>query len=471
MNHRDVLRHPIFNHIQKVADEQQLATYVIGGFVRDALLNKPCKDIDIVCVGDALGLAQTVATRLKSATKVITFKNFGTAMFKWRGWQIEFVSARRESYKRTSRHPTVVSGTLEDDQKRRDFTLNTLALSLNQHSFGQLKDPFNGQQHLHNHIIKTPRDAKVTFTDDPLRMMRAIRLATQLDFCIAHEALSAITACLHRLAIVSQERITEELNKIIASKKPAHGFRLLDNTGLLKLIFPELVALKGQTTIDGQSHKDNFSHTLQVLTNVAEVSNNLWLRWAALLHDIAKPHTKRFVPGAGFTFHGHEDLGARMVPGIFRRMRLPLKDKMHYVQKLVGLHRQPIALVEDQVTDSAVRRLCHKAGEALTDLMLLCRADITSKNHQKVRQYLHNFEQVEAKIRAVSSKDYVRNLQPVITGEVIMKTFDLTPCSTVGTIKQAIKNAILDGTIQNTYTEAYAYMLETAKRQGLVPCP
>lgn len=463
-------RHTLFRTIQKVADERQSPTYVVGGFVRDLLLKRDAKDIDIVCVGSGIELAVAVAQALGiKEEKIQIFKRYGTAMFLWKEYEIEFVGARKESYTADSRNPAVENGTLDDDQQRRDFTINALAIGLNHDNYGKLIDPFDGVKDLENRIIRTPTDPYITFSDDPLRMMRAIRFATQLNFTILPATLEAIQKTKDRIEIISKERIIDELNKIVQSPTPSYGFKFLFDTGLLHLIFPEMVALYGVETINGQSHKDNFYHTLQVLDNIAKESSNLWLRWAAIMHDIAKPKTKRFYPKIGFTFHNHEFIGAKMVPRIFRKMRLPLNAKMNYVQKLVKLHLRPIALVKDIVTDSAVRRLVYEAGDDLEDLMLLARADITSKNHDRVQRYLNNFDIVEAKIKAVEEKDAIRNFQPVITGEIIMKTFDLKPSRVIGEIKEAIKEAMLDGKIRNQYEEAYAYMVALGKEKGLKP--
>ncbi|MBX9890352.1 MAG: CCA tRNA nucleotidyltransferase [Amoebophilaceae bacterium] len=453
-----LLDHPLLHTIGAVADDLQLQAYVVGGFVRDAFLNRPSKDIDIVCVGDGMLLAQRVAASLDNKLEVTTFKTFGTAMLNWKGWVVEFVGARKESYCITSRHPSVLPGTLDDDQMRRDFTINTLAICLNQNQYGLLLDPFNGQKDLENGIIKTPCDPLQTFSDDPLRIIRAIRFATQLNFNIAEETLGAMAMVRNRLKIISQERITEELHKIIAAHKPSYGFQLLFKTKILEVIFPEMANLAGRDQVGTHSHKDNFIHTLEVLDNVSASSSKLWLRWAAIFHDIAKPLTKQFSPKQGFSFHGHEDLGAKMVPQIFRRMKFPTnKEILGYVQKLVKLHLRPIALVE-QVTDGAIRRLLYESGDDLEDLFLLCRADITSKNPIKVAQYLANFDRVEAKVLDVEARDKIRNFQPIITGELIMNTFHLKPCKTIGLIKQAIKEAVLEGKIKNEYEEAFNYM-------------
>jgi poly(A) polymerase len=461
--------YPILQRIQAVADRMQLESYVVGGFVRDLLLERPTKDIDIVCVGSGIRLAKAVAEAVGKADQVVVFKNFGTAMVQWEDWKLEFIGARKESYRKESRKPTVEDGTLEDDQYRRDFTINALAICLNSDHWGELVDPFLGVVDLKRCIIQTPLAPAKTFSDDPLRMLRAVRFAVQLTMDIAPDTRVAIQQHASRISIVSQERIIAELNQIIAAPMPSRGFNLLYQLDLLPIIFPDLVALQGTETIQGQSHKDNFYHTLQVLDNVAQTSSNLWLRWAALLHDIAKPHTKRFDPVIGFTFHGHEEQGARMVPSIFRKMKLPMKDNMAYVQKLVRLHLRPIALAQEEVTDAAVRRLIYEAGSALEDLMLLCRADITSKNDSKVKRYLQNFDQVEEKIQSVEEKDALRNFQPVITGTIIMRTFELKPSSVVGELKEAIKEAVLEGKIRNEYEEAYHYLLVLGKARGLQP--
>ncbi len=459
--------YPVLQRIRAVADQLQLETYVVGGFVRDLLLKRPAKDIDVVCLGSGIALAKAVAKALAKADKVVVFKNFGTAMIQWEGWELEFVGARKESYQKDSRKPVVEDGTLADDQNRRDFTINALALCLNSERWGNLVDPFGGIEDLQHQIIRTPLAPATTFSDDPLRMLRAVRLSIQLGMSIAPDTLAAIQQQAKRISIVAQERITAELNKIIAAPTPSQGFKLLQQVGLLAIIFPELVSLQGTETIQGQSHKDNFWHTLQVLDNVAQTSDNLWLRWAALLHDIAKPRTKRFDPAVGFIFHGHEELGARMVAKIFRKMKLPMQDNMVYVQKLVRLHLRPIALSQGEVTDSAIRRLIYEAGDALEDLMRFCRADITSKNDAKVQRYLQNFDRVEEKIQLVEEKDALRNFQPIITGKIIMKTFGLKPSKLVGELKEAIKEAILEGELKNEYEEAYQYLLQLGAARGL----
>ena len=465
-NFAQSLTHPVFKVTRDIIDELGLEAYVIGGFVRDLLLERPSKDIDIVVVGSGLELAEQVAKKLR-VKKVSTFKSYGTAHFKYKDLEVEFVGARMESYRKDSRKPIVEDGTLADDQRRRDFTINALALDLRKEHFGNLVDPFNGMDDLEKEVIKTPLDPTTTYSDDPLRMMRAIRFATQLDFKIEQKSLQSIRENAHRFSILSKERIADELNKIILAKKPSKGFKLLFATGLLEEFFPEMVALYGVETIDGKSHKDNFYHTLEVLDNVAEKSDNLWLRWVAILHDIAKPPTKRFDKKTGWTFHGHEDIGARMVPKIFRRLSLPLDKKMKYVKKLVRLHLRPIALVKGNVTDSAIRRLLNEAGDDIEDLMLLCNADITSKNEFKVRKYKKNFEKVREKLEEVEEKDRVRNFQPPINGKVIMETFGIGPKSEIGTIKAEIKNAILDGKIPNEYEAAFELMLEVGKNLGL----
>lgn len=466
LNYKEKLKHPVFKVTRDIITELGLESYVIGGYVRDLLLDRPSKDIDIVVVGDGLELAEKVAAKLR-VKKVTRFKSFGTAHFKYKDLDIEFVGARKESYNRDSRKPIVEDGTLEEDQKRRDFTINALALSLHEDNFGDLIDPFNGLADLEKGIIRTPLDPETTYSDDPLRMLRAIRFATQLDFKIEIESLNAIKDNAERLSIISAERISEELNKIILSDTPSRGFKLLNSTHLLHQFFPEMVNLAGVETINGHSHKDNFYHTLEVLDNIAENTDDLWLRWAAIMHDIAKPPTKRYNEKIGWTFHGHEDLGAKMVPKIFRRMKLPMDAKMKYVQKLVRLHLRPIALVKGDVTDSAIRRLLNEAGDDIDDLMLLCNADITSKNEFKVKKYRNNFKLVEEKLKSVEEKDSVRNFQPPIDGKIIMETFNLEPCSEIGTIKNSIKEAILEGNIQNDYDEAFQMMLKLGEELGL----
>ena len=461
--------YPLLQQIGRIADEQAIETYVVGGFVRDLFLQRSSKDIDIVCVGDSNRLAQSVVDTLALPTTVQLFKTFGTAMIRWQDQEIEFVTARKESYSPDSRNPTVVAGTFAEDQARRDFTINTLAICLNQQRWGICIDTWGGRDDIDQQLIKTPLDPDITFSDDPLRMLRAIRFATQLGFTIEKNTLAGLIKGVHRIKIITQERITEELNKIILAPQPSYGFKLLFDTGLLKQFFPMLVDLQGQETIGPHSHKDNFYHTLQVLDNVAQVSDNLWLRWAAILHDIAKPLTKRFDPKTGFSFHGHEDLGAKLVPKIFKQLRLPLHEKMSYVQRLVRLHLRPIVLAQEEITDSAVRRLMYEVGEALEDLMILCRADITSNNSKKVQQYLNNFDKVEQKIRQIEEKDHIRNFQPIITGQMIMDTFQLRPSSLVGEIKDKVKEAIIEGVIPNEYQAAFQYMVRIAAEKGLVP--
>lgn len=460
------LTHPIFKVIRTISKEENLEVYVIGGFVRDTFLERTRKDIDIVVVGNGMHLAQKAAEKLR-VKNVTLFKNFGTASFRYKDIDVEFVGARKESYQRDSRKPIVEDGTLQDDQNRRDFTINAMGFSLQDHNFGELMDPFNGLKDLENGLIRTPLDPDITFSDDPLRMMRAIRFASQLHFKIDSKCLEALLKNSERLEIISGERIIDEFNKIILSEIPSRGIKLLYSTKLLHQFFPEMIALQGVETIEGKSHKDNFYHTLEVLDNIAEKSDNLWLRWAAIMHDIAKPPTKRFDKKVGWTFHGHEDLGARMVPKIFARLKLPLDAKMKYVQKLVRLHLRPIALVKGDVTDSAVRRLLFDAGDDIEDLMSLCNADITSKNDFKVKKFRQNFDLVREKLKEVEEKDRVRNFQPPIGGEIIIKTFNLEPCQEIGDIKTKIKEAILEGEISNDYEEAYQYMLKVGAEMGL----
>lgn len=458
---------PIFKVIAQASKLLGYRSYVIGGYVRDILLRRPSNDIDVVTVGSGITLAKKVAAMLPGKKEAKYYGAFGTAMINYKGMEVEFVGARRESYDRNSRKPVVEDGTLEDDQNRRDFTINAMAISLNEDDFGTFVDPFNGMGDLEDLTIRTPLDPDITYSDDPLRMMRAIRFASQLHFYIEAESFESIKRNAERIKIVSMERITEELNKIILSKQPSIGFKLLDESGLLKLIFPQLVQLKGVETVNGRGHKDNFLHTLQVLDQVAEVSNDLWLRWAAILHDIAKPQTKRWEEGTGWTFHGHEFKGSKMVPKIFTAMKLPLNEKMKYVQKLVLLHLRPIVLAEDIVTDSAVRRLLFDAGDDIDDLMLLCHADITSKNEEKIRKYHKNFEIVQEKLKEIEAKDHLRNWQPPVDGTVIMETFGLPQSREVGVIKNAIREAILDGVIGNNFTEAYAFMKAEGEKLGL----
>ena len=462
------LQHPVFKVVSELSTQEQIAAFVIGGYVRDCLLNRPCKDIDIVVVGDGPAFAEAVAKKLR-VKHISIFKRYGTAHFKYKALDVEFVGARKESYSSESRNPSTLPGTLKDDQLRRDFTINALAFNLSKTEFGKLEDPFNGMQDLAQGVLKTPLDPGITYADDPLRMMRAIRFATQLDFKIAGPSLKAITLHKDRINIVSMERIAVELNKIMGSNRPSRGYHLLKSTGLLDAIFPELIALCGVEIINGKSHKDNFEHTLEVLDNICMHTDHLWLRWAALLHDIAKPPTKRFDETVGWTFHGHEELGARMVPRIFKRLKLPLDNKMKYVQKLVRLHLRPIALVKGSVTDSAIRRLLSEAGDDIDDLMLLCNADITSKNEFKVKRYRKNFELVAEKLKMVEEKDRIRNFQPPVSGEYIMKYYGIGPCEAIGIIKSNIKEAILDGKIKNTFEEAEKEMIIIGNTLGLTP--
>ena len=446
-----------------------MPAYLVGGYVRDRLLNRECKDIDIVCVGSGIALAEEVAGALRPIPRIAVFHRFGTAMIRHGDLEIEFVGARRESYRYDSRKPAVEEGTLEDDQNRRDFTINALAVSLNEPDYGTLIDPFNGLGDLEARIIRTPLQPGKTFSDDPLRMLRAVRFATQLGFHIADDTRQALSEYASRLSIISYERISAELNKIILAPSPSVGFKLLLDTGLLDLVLPELTALKGVEIRNGKGHKDNFYHTLEVLENLGKKSTHLWLRWAALLHDIAKPPTKRFHPEQGWTFHGHDALGATMVPTIFRRLRLPMDHQMKYVQKLVALHLRPISLTKENITDSAIRRLIVDAGDDLDDLMLLCEADITSKNPAKVKRYLENYELVRERIEVVEAKDNLRNWQPPITGEIIMEVFGIKPSIEVGNLKNAVREAILDGVIPNEYEAAFQFMLQTAQGMGLEP--
>lgn len=466
------LTHPVFAIVSEEAAKLNVDAYVIGGFVRDILLDRPCKDIDIVAIShDAkvktvgIVLAEAVAKRLQ--LNVHVFKNFGTAQIKMEDWDVEFVGARKESYSHDSRKPIVEDGSLKDDQDRRDFTINALAISLNKNNYGVLLDPFNGISDIEQKILRTPLDPDITFSDDPLRMMRAIRFATQLNYTIEKNSFDSISKNKDRIKIVSKERISDELNKIIASKTPSVGFKLLFDSGLLKIIFPEMCLLQGVDIVKGHAHKDNFYHTLQVLDNTCTRSENLWLRWAAILHDIAKPATKKYEEGHGWTFHGHEDRGARMVPKIFANLKLPLDAKMKYVQKLVQLHLRPIVLASEIVTDSAIRRLLFEAGDDIDDLMMLCESDITSKQEERVKRYLKNFELVRSKLKEIEEKDNIRNWQPPVTGEDIMNAFCISPNIQVGNIKTAIREAILDGIIPNDRKAAWKFMIEAGENEGL----
>ena len=469
MNCADKLQAPVFSLLSDIAEEMGKEAYVIGGYVRDLFLHRPSKDIDVVVVGSGIEMARAFAQKIGKHAHLAVFRNFGTAQVKYKDLEVEFVGARRESYRHDSRKPVVEDGTLEDDQNRRDFTLNALALCLNKDRFGELVDPFGGLEDMENLMIRTPLDPDITFSDDPLRMMRGIRFAAQLGFYLELATFEAIERNRERISIVSRERIADELNKIMLSRRPSVGLLLLDKTGLLPLIFPELAALKGTQTIDGCGHKDNFMHTLAVVDKVAETSDKLWLRWAALLHDIDKPRTKRYDQRLGWTFHNHNFVGAKMIPNIFKNLRMPLNEKMKYVQKLVNLHMRPIVLSEDEITDSAVRRLLFEAGDDIDDLMTLCNADITSKNPDKVKRYRLNFQTVRQKLRDIEEKDRIRNFQPPIKGQEIMDTFQLPPCNQVGELKAAIKEAILDGLIPNEYDAARAFMLQKAAEMGIQP--
>lgn len=459
----------IFHLIGDTADELELECYVVGGYVRDLFLERPSKDIDVVVVGSGIRLAEALGTKLGRGAHVSVFRNFGTAQLKYHGMEVEFVGARKESYSHDSRKPVVEDGTLEDDQNRRDFTINALAVCLNRSRFGELVDPFDGVWDMEDRIICTPLDPDITFSDDPLRMMRCIRFATQLNFHIEEETFQALERNKERIRIISRERIADELNKIMLTPVPSRGFVELSRCGLLSLIFPELAALEGVETMKGKAHKDNFYHTLEVLDNVCRRSDNLWLRWAALLHDIGKPRSKRFEPAVGWTFHNHNFIGEKMVPEIFRRMKLPMNEKMKYVQKLVGLHMRPIVIADEEVTDSAVRRLLFEAGDDIGDLMLLCEADITSKNAVRKQRFLDNFKLVRRKLVDLEERDRIRNFQPPVSGEEIMQVFGLTPCREVGTLKTAIKDAILDGIVPNEHDAAFHFMLERAAQMGLTP--
>jgi putative nucleotidyltransferase with HDIG domain len=469
INYKDAVSADIFKYITQASERLKVESFVIGGFVRDLLLkrNKIAKDIDIVTIGNGIKLAQEVADLLPNKPKVQIFKTYGTAMLSFNDIEVEFVGARKESYSKDSRNPEVEEGTLEDDQNRRDFTINALAISLNKDNYGELLDPFDGIKDLKSGIIKTPLDPDITYSDDPLRMLRAIRFATQLDFTIEQRSLDAITKNAARIDIITKERIVDELHKILLSDKPSKGFILLEKTKLLERFLPELVALKGIEEVEGQKHKDNFYHTLEVVDNITRNTNNLWLRWSALLHDIGKAPTKRFDKKIGWTFHAHEFVGSKMVYKMFKRLKMPLNDKMKYVQKLVLLSSRPVILAED-VTDSAVRRLIFDAGNDIDDLMIHCEADITTKNPKKFKQYLNNFKIVRQKIKEVEERDRVRNFQPPITGEIIMETFNLKPCREIGVLKEAVKEAILEGEIKNDFDEAYQFMLQQAEKLGLV---
>ena len=471
MNLENKLVHPIFKIINQSSNSKGIKAFVIGGWVRDLILNRESKDIDIVCLGSGIELSKDVASRIGKGAKVSVFKNFGTSMLNYYdngiNWQIEFVGARKESYNRNSRKPIVEDGSLEDDQNRRDFTINALAISLNDEDYGELIDPFNGVEDMRNMIIQTPLDPDITFSDDPLRMFRAIRFACQLNFTIHNDTFDAIQRNAERIDILSMERIIDEINKMVLSPRASMGFKLMDRTGLLKLILPELVALKGVEQVGERAHKDNFKHTLEVLDNISPHTDNLYLRWAAILHDIAKPLTKRYDPKVGFTFHGHEVKGSRMIKHIFRRLKLPLNENMKYVEKLVELHLRPIILAEDIVTDSAVRRLLFDAGDDIEDLITLCIADITSKNYNKVQKFKKNFEIVKQKLIEIEEKDKVRNFQPPVSGEDIMKAFGIEPCREIGEIKTIIKDSILDGIIPNQRKDALELMYSEWKKKGL----
>lgn len=468
-DYSEYLKHPIFSIVGRAADRLGVEAYVVGGWVRDLFLDRPSQDIDIVCVGSGIALAKAVGEEIGPKTRVNVYANFGTAQLRYKGWEIEFVGARRESYRRNSRKPIVEDGTMEDDQERRDFTINAMAIALNAKTYGELVDPFYGLEDLQDYIIRTPIDPKVTFDDDPLRMMRAVRFASQLGFFIDDEVFEAITLLKERIKIVSAERIIVELNKIMLSPKPSVGLSLMEQTGLLQLILPEVQLLRGTETVVGVGHKDNLAHTYQVVDQLAAKSDDLYLRWAALLHDVAKPLTKRFDPKLGWTFHNHNYLGAKMIPKMFRRLKLPLDSHMHYVAKLVDLHMRPSSLVDGGVTDSAIRRLLFDAGDDIEDLMTLVESDVTSKNPAKVRQVLDNYQLIRRKLQEVEEKDRVRNFAPPIGGSEIMEIFDIAPSQIVGTLKEIIKNAILDGEIPNEYEPAYELLIREAASRGLHP--
>ena len=469
MNIKEHFSNKIFKQISNAADELGLECYVVGGYVRDIFLSRPSKDIDIVVVGSGIKMAEVFSKKFGKGAHLSVFKNFGTAQVKYHEIEVEFVGARKESYSHDSRNPIVENGTLEDDQNRRDFTINAMAVCMNEDRFGELIDPFNGMDDLKERTIKTPLDPDITFSDDPLRMMRCIRFATQLNFYIDDETFQALERNKERINIISKERIADELNKIIVSPIPSKGFIDLDRSGLLPLVFPELIELQGVETRTGKAHKDNFYHTLEVLDNIAKQTDNLWLRWSALLHDIGKPRTKRWEPKIGWTFHNHNYIGEKMIPNIFRNMKLPMNEKMKYVQKLVGLHMRPIVMSDDIVTDSAVRRMLFEAGDDIDDLMVLCEADITSKNEVRKKKFLENFKLVRQKLKDIEEKDRIRNFQPPVDGDEIMQVFNLKPCSEIGRLKSSIKDAILDGLIPNEHDAAYEYMLKKAKEIGLVP--
>lgn len=459
----------IFHQISLTADELGLECYAVGGYVRDLFLERPSKDIDVVVVGSGIDMAQALAKRLGRGAHLAVFKNFGTAQLKYKGIEVEFVGARKESYTHDSRKPIVEDGTLEDDQNRRDFTINALAVCLNADRFGELVDPFDGLWDMEDRTIRTPLDPDITFSDDPLRMMRCVRFATQLNFYIEDETFESLCRNRERIGIISRERIADELNKILLAPIPSKGFIELDRCGLLPLIFPELAKLQGVETRNGKGHKDNFYHTLEVLDNVARVSDNLWLRWAALLHDIGKPATKRWEPKVGWSFHNHNNVGARMIPDIFRKMKLPMNEKMKFVQKMVELHMRPIVIADEEVTDSAVRRLLFEAGDDIDLLMTLCEADITSKNSERKKRFIQNFQLVRVKLKDLEERDRIRNFQPPVSGEEIMEIFGLSPCREIGLLKTAIKDAILDGVIPNEHEAAYQFMMQRAAQMGLKP--